>query len=193
MAVRGKPSYRVDAERHDGWWLLTSPDVPGAVSQVRRLAAADEHAREAIAFVLDVEPDSFDVTVVPVLGRGLTDVVAATREAVRLAAQAQLLAAEKSREVVAELIDKEHLSGAEVAAVLGLSPQRVSQLASGKKLRVRKPAKVAAKSKPRVAAKTMKLPAARSAASGALTGKSAAAGKIAGRASGHSQIRSKSK
>jgi len=151
-----KPTYRVDAERRDGWWLLTSADAPGAVSQVRRLTAADEHAREAIAFVLDVEPDSFDLALIPALESGLTDVVAATREAVRLAAQAQLVAAEQSRQVVAELMSKERLSGAEVAAVLGLSAQRVSQLASRIATPARKRPKNAAKATPRVAAKTLR-------------------------------------
>ncbi len=56
-----KPTYEVVATRSDRWWGLTFPDVPGVVSQVRSLRQADEYAREAVAFVLGVEPDSFDL------------------------------------------------------------------------------------------------------------------------------------
>lgn len=149
-----RPTYRVDAARHGGWWLLTSPDVPGAVSQVRRLAAAEEHVREAIAFVLDVGQASFDLNVIPNLGSGLTDEVAKARAAVDSAAKAQREAAEQSRKVVAELIGNHRLSGTEVAALLGLSPQRVSQLAKGTHARQRPPAKVAARAAPNVTAKS---------------------------------------
>jgi hypothetical protein len=161
VAVMSKPTYRVDAQRHDGWWLLTSPDVPGAVSQVRRLTAADEHAREAIAFVLDVEPGSFDLVLVPVLSRGIADDVFKARAAVEAAAKAQREAADESRKVVAELLESEQLTGAEVAALLGLSPQRVSQLARAQP--ARRPAAKAAVS--RVAAK--KAPAVRATATSA--------------------------
>jgi len=132
VAEVSRPTYRVNAEKHDGWWLLTSPQVPGAVSQVRRLTAAHEHAREAIAFVLDVRPDSFDLDVIPSLGGTLDREVSLARQAVTAAAAAQLEAANQSRKVVAALA-KKGLSGAEVAAVLRLSPQRVSQLLAGVK------------------------------------------------------------
>lgn len=162
VAEVSRPTYRVNAEKHEGWWLLTSPQVPGAVSRVRRLTAADEHAREAIAFVLDARPDSFDLDVIPSLGGTLDRKVAAAREAVRAAADAQREAANQSRKVVAELV-KKGLTGAEVAAVLRLSPQRVSQLLAGDKPRT--PSRRAArfnttvKSARSVAAQSAKAPA----------------------------------
>jgi predicted RNase H-like HicB family nuclease len=44
-------TYTVHAVRSQGWWGLTVPEVPGAVSQVRSLASAEEYVREAIAFI----------------------------------------------------------------------------------------------------------------------------------------------
>ncbi len=62
-----RPTYEMLATRSGRWWGLTVPDVPGVVSQVRSLRDADEYVREAVAFVLDVDPESFD----PSCDRGL--------------------------------------------------------------------------------------------------------------------------
>jgi predicted RNase H-like HicB family nuclease len=59
----GLPAYLVTAQWHEGWYLLTAPHVPGAVSQCRDLADAEVNIREAIACVLHVAPDSFDVII----------------------------------------------------------------------------------------------------------------------------------
>lgn len=56
-------NYVVEARRQEDWWLLEVPAVPGAVSQVRDLADAETYAREVVAFVLNVEPDTFELTV----------------------------------------------------------------------------------------------------------------------------------
>ncbi|MEO6713448.1 MAG: hypothetical protein ABIM89_08485 [Mycobacteriales bacterium] len=58
-----RPSYEVHAVRKDGWWMLTVPKVPGAVSQVHRLSDVDDYIRDAIAYVLDIPNDSFDIAV----------------------------------------------------------------------------------------------------------------------------------
>lgn len=55
-----RPAYLVHAEWHEGSWVLVVPSVP-AVSQVDDLANAEESARTAIAFLLNVDPMSFDV------------------------------------------------------------------------------------------------------------------------------------
>ncbi|MFC7488794.1 type II toxin-antitoxin system HicB family antitoxin [Knoellia sp. CPCC 206453] len=60
-------TYTVNAEKHEGWWMLTSPDAPGAVSQVRVLSQAEDHAREAIAFVMDVDESDVEIR----SGRGM--------------------------------------------------------------------------------------------------------------------------
>ncbi|NNM45644.1 type II toxin-antitoxin system HicB family antitoxin [Knoellia koreensis] len=123
-----RPTYRVDALKREGWWLLTSPDAPGAVSQVRTLGQADEHAREAIAFVLGLAEDSFDLTVVPELPKALQAKVSKAKQGIRDLEALQREAGAMSREAVQELAAA-GFKGREIAVVLGVSPQRVSQLA----------------------------------------------------------------
>lgn len=123
-------TYTVRAERHAPWWLLTVPEVPGVVSQVRSLAQAEEYAREAVAFVLDVSPDSFDLELVPEVGHGLSLAARKAREATRDATQAQERAAAQTRDV-ARRLKAEGLTGRDVAKVLGVSEQRASQLIRG--------------------------------------------------------------
>lgn len=121
-------TYTVHAQRVDGWWGLTVPEVPGAVSQVRSLASAEEYVREAIAFVAGVDPDSFTVQVVPQLPGALGEEVAQARSAAVQAEQAQVAASALTRDVVAKLAEAGY-NGRETAVILGVSKQRVSQLA----------------------------------------------------------------
>ena len=124
-----KPTYEVVAKRSDRWWGLTVPDVPGVVSQVRSLRQADEYAREAVAFVLGVEPNSFDFVLRFEVPGIPGDAVEKTRESIVVAEQVQRDAAARSRRLARDL-KAAGLSGADAAAVLGVSPQRVSQLTS---------------------------------------------------------------
>lgn len=54
-------TYTVRTERSDGWWAIIMPQLRGVHSQARRLDLVPAAARDAIAAMLDVEPDSFDV------------------------------------------------------------------------------------------------------------------------------------
>jgi DNA-directed RNA polymerase specialized sigma subunit len=98
------------------------------VTQSRSLADAEEMARDYIALDLDVPEDSFDVRITPEVGGGMDEKVIQTREQINAASQAQSRAAESSRALVSELREL-GLSGKDMAAVLGITPQRVSQLA----------------------------------------------------------------
>jgi predicted RNase H-like HicB family nuclease len=119
--------YTVHAERAEGWWGLTVPEVPGAVSQVRSLAHAEDYVREAIAFVTGLAADTFGVDIIPQLPEALAVQVAEVRAAAAAAEQAQALAGNLSRAVVAKLASA-GFNGRETAVILGLSKQRVSQL-----------------------------------------------------------------
>jgi DNA-directed RNA polymerase specialized sigma subunit len=98
------------------------------VTQSRSLADAEEMARDYIAPDLDVPEDSFDVRITPEVGGGVDEKVKQTRQEISAAAQAQSKAAERSRALVSQLRALA-LSGKAMAAVLGITPQRVSQLA----------------------------------------------------------------
>ena len=127
MVAQVSRVYEVHAERHDRWWLLTVPEVPGAVSQVRNLAQAEEYAREAVAYVLGAEPDSFRLTVMPVLPEDLAGEVREARAAASELEALNTRVSRLSRKAAADLRSA-GLTGADTAAVLGVSPQRVSQL-----------------------------------------------------------------
>jgi len=50
--------------RKDGrWWVVQCDQHPGAISQVARLDQAQEHQREAIAFVAGLPREVISVTV----------------------------------------------------------------------------------------------------------------------------------
>jgi DNA-directed RNA polymerase specialized sigma24 family protein len=120
--------YQVNAERVGRQWGLTVVGVPGAVSLVRNLAGVERHAREAIAFVLAVPADSFEVRLAGFRLPGQVETeLAEARSLAADADQMQRQAAERLRAAVAKLKD-DGLSGSDIARVLDVSPQRVSQL-----------------------------------------------------------------
>ncbi|WP_306191670.1 type II toxin-antitoxin system HicB family antitoxin [Streptomyces sp. MK5] len=119
-------TYRVVARRSGDWWALEVPDLPGVFSQAKRLEKADEAAREAIAVMLDVEPDTISVTVEPQLS---AEERAILREAAA-ARKARAEAEERERRIMqrAAATLTQHLSQRDAGRILGLSFQRVSQL-----------------------------------------------------------------
>ena len=119
-------TYEVTARRWKRGWELHIHSV--GVTQSHGLKDAEVMARDYIATVLDVGPATFDVRVTPEVGAGMDAEIAQARRAVQEAEDAQKAAAAQSRKVVAKLIDA-GLTGKDVATVLKISPQRVSQLA----------------------------------------------------------------
>ena len=123
-------TYQVTATRDGDWWSLVADDVEGreVASQSRRLDQADGAIREAIALVLDVDGDAFDVDISPDLRH--VEVSDETLEALQL------------RQALAELSDQAHrrtpaavaelrsagLTVRDVAQLLGVTPSRVSQI-----------------------------------------------------------------
>jgi hypothetical protein len=118
-------TYEVVAKRWRRGWELHIPGV--GVTQSRSLSDAEGMARDYVALALDVPEDSFEVRIVPEVGGGVDQKVKQTREAITAAAQAQSRVAETSRALVGELKEL-GLTGKDVAVVLGVTPQRVSQL-----------------------------------------------------------------
>jgi CRP-like cAMP-binding protein len=117
--------YTATAAREGRWWLIEVPGV--GATQSRTLAGAPMMARDLIAAVRDVPARDVTVTVEPVLAEGLQQEVREARAAVADLDNKQRLAAALSRKAARDL--KAHgLTGADTATVLGVSPQRVSQL-----------------------------------------------------------------
>jgi hypothetical protein len=86
-------------------------------------------ARDAIALMLEVPPDSFRVMVRPELGPKLDEAVDRARKARSQADRAQRDAAEASTVAITKLLAL-GLSMREAGQILGLSHQRVAQIAA---------------------------------------------------------------
>lgn len=122
--------YSVVARREGRLWSLEVAAVPGALSMVRRLDQAEEHIREAIAYVLDIPADSFAIalrTEVPPEWDEKLRNLAALRHSADQAASA---ASSASRALASEL-KAAGLSVRDAGLLMGVSPQRVSQLLAG--------------------------------------------------------------
>jgi|GEM_PF-2399607 predicted RNase H-like HicB family nuclease len=131
MAQMSRKTYHVDAY-HDGkWWSLQVRELPNAISQVKSLDQADGWIREAINIVSDEPEDSFDVEIIPVVGEDLAAALAEAREFAAELDQFQQRVARMSRSVVHDLAALS-IKGKDIATILKVSPQRVSQLLRGK-------------------------------------------------------------
>jgi predicted XRE-type DNA-binding protein len=119
-------SYTVHAKRWAHGWEL---HIDGeGVTQARLLAAAERQVRDYLSLLHDLDDDAaFEVDIIPELGGAIARDVQKARQAVADLASRQRETAEMSRAAVQKL-RKAGLSGAEIAAVLGVTPQRVSQL-----------------------------------------------------------------
>ena len=124
-----RPVYTAIAERDDAWWAITVAELPGVFSQVRRLDRVESMARDAIAMLLDVDPNSFDVTVREVLSDEAQQVVTAAIHARAEALDRQERASATSREAVRTLT-RLGLPQRDIGRLLDLSHQRVGQLVS---------------------------------------------------------------
>ena len=117
--------YRVTARRWARGWEL---HIDGnGVTQAHSLGDAEGMVRDYIALLHDLPADSFGVEITPEVGGGLDEAVRSAREAVASAEAARRSAAQASRAVAARLRGA-GLTGRDIAAVLGVSAQRVSQL-----------------------------------------------------------------
>ncbi|MFI2709146.1 hypothetical protein ACH495_03305 [Micromonospora sp. NPDC018662] len=116
--------YTATCVRSGGWWAITVPELSGLFSQARRLDQVEGMAREAIALLLDVDPQSFDVEVQPDMPQEVTRARKA-RSALRKAEES---AEEATITAVRALLAKGY-TVRDAGALLGISAQRVSQLA----------------------------------------------------------------
>jgi predicted XRE-type DNA-binding protein len=122
-------SFEATVTREGRWWMITIPALD-AVTQARSIKEVQLMATEVVAALLDVDPGEVSVS----LTYELPAAVASTwREAEALRAQAEEVeerAAALRRDAVRALLAETHMSQSEAGVVLGLSKQRVQQLAS---------------------------------------------------------------
>lgn len=134
-----KDRYTAHAQRAGAWWAIDVPEIRGVFTQAKRLEHVEGMAREAIALMLDVAPESFDV----VLDVELIDRLAAAVEdakAQRREAEERMRSASEAMRQVADELKAEGLPDRDVGRVLGVSYQRVAQLRARRTARRKQPA-----------------------------------------------------
>lgn len=117
-------TYTAVCRRSGDWWAISVREIKGVHTQVRRLDQAADMARDAIALMLDVDPANIHVEVEPEVPAPAVDALAARR-----AAREAERAAEISTAAAARQLLNEGYTIRDVGRLLGLSPQRISQLA----------------------------------------------------------------
>ncbi len=125
-------SYTVRYERDEtGWWVAQVKEVPAAITQGRTIAEARRRIREALALALDDDAAARRAELVDEVKlpgdarRALAQAVAARR---RLAGESTRAQASTAK-AVRVLLEKMHLSVRDAGELLGISHQRVQQLA----------------------------------------------------------------
>jgi len=118
-------TYNVRAKRWVHGWELHIDGV--GVTQSRNLDGAERMVRDYIESLTDRDTSGDEVVIKPEVGGGLDEATQAAREAVAAADRAVREAAAQSRKVARELKEA-GLSGRDIAAILRVSAQRVSQL-----------------------------------------------------------------
>src|SRR5258707_470585 len=119
--------YAALAERSGGWWAVRVPDAPGVFTQARRLAQVEGMARDALAAMLDVSPETIDVTVEPVLPEEAEEALRSLTKARTDAESANRMLSEWSVRAARALVDS-GLTVRDAGRIMGVSYQRVDQL-----------------------------------------------------------------
>jgi len=127
MTTKGKTEVKARARRDGRWWYIEFPEL-GTSGQARTIKEIDEIALEVAALWLDVDESTLNVTVSLDLPERAAQLWNQANEADARAREDAKAAAALRRSAVAAL-QEEHISKADAARLLGLSPQRISQLA----------------------------------------------------------------
>lgn len=116
------------ARRSDGWWAVEVPEVPGVFTQARRLDQVPEMAIDAVTLMLGIDADEItDFTLVAETDKD--SVIAVAKEAKERADEAAKEASLAMREAASALLEDD-LTVRDAGKLLGVSPQRISQLVS---------------------------------------------------------------
>jgi len=117
--------YNVAARHWKHGWELHIDGV--GVTQSRNLAEAETVVRDYVESLTGKDASDAEVVITPEVGGGLDEDARAAREAVAAADRVTRDAAARSRKVARDL-RQAGLSGRDIAVILRVSAQRVSQL-----------------------------------------------------------------
>ena len=133
--MSSRKTYIAEAVRSGRWWAIRVPELPGVFSQARTLQEARAMAADAIALVLDVPADTFDVDVQAFLaatedGRGSESIAAMVEvvEARKAAADRAASEAAATMRRAATTLAETGMTLRDAGELLGVSYQRIQQL-----------------------------------------------------------------
>ena len=121
-------TYHADVERDGQFWLIRVPELD-RVTQARHLREVEHMARDLVAIMTDVDPGSFELVVTHQLPDSVQEHLTRARQLREYSDRAKSEAAEEARAAVQELVDA-GLLYRDVGELLGISHQRVAQLAA---------------------------------------------------------------
>lgn len=127
-----KREHKIEVERDDRWWMVHIPELDG-LTQARRISEAEQMAREWIAVSTGTPIKDITVHTVRILVDG-RDVLAEARHVHDLrnhAAHAEREALTAASDYTKQLTHA-GIPVRDIAALIDVSPQRVSQLANEK-------------------------------------------------------------
>lgn len=121
--------YKAEIVRDDKWWMVHIPEIDG-LTQARRLSEAAKMGREYIALATDtpISDIAVDIVSVTVPGIGNVAIRASTIREHRDAVQAAAAAANQEARDYAAALTAAGVPVRDAAELLGVSPQRISQL-----------------------------------------------------------------
>ncbi|KUL26321.1 hypothetical protein ADL15_38665 [Actinoplanes awajinensis subsp. mycoplanecinus] len=122
-------TYSVTCQRVGSWWAISVPELKGLHTQARRLDQVAAMAREAITLLLDVDAATVTVEVHPEFPDTVTEALSA-RQAARDADER----AERATESAVRTLLRDGYTVRDAGALLGLSPQRISQISARQKV-----------------------------------------------------------
>jgi len=121
--------YRAQVTRDGRWWMISVPEIDG-LTQARRLSEVELMARELIAVTLDLRLSEVAVDVtLDIDDIDVESTIKAIRKEKEDAALLEEDAAAKTKTLVKELV-AHNVPLRDIGAMLGLSFQRVHQLAA---------------------------------------------------------------
>ena len=121
--------YQVEVTRDGHWWMISVPEIDG-ITQARRLTEVEQAARELIAVTLDVRLSEVAVDVsLDIDGIDVESTIDTISKEKAEAARLEEDAAVKTKTLVKDLV-AHNVPLRDIGAMLGLSFQRVHQLAA---------------------------------------------------------------
>jgi hypothetical protein len=124
-------TYKVEVTRDERWWMIHVPDIDG-LTQARRIGEIEEMARSLIAISTDAPLSDVAVEIHSITVPGLGDIGGKAEYVRSLRERAAEAEAQSVREssYYAQSLTKAGVPVRDIAELLGVSPQRVSQLAN---------------------------------------------------------------